>query len=181
MYLCTWVTSLHANELISALIDGMDYQFDVMNVTFPRARPVAIPVPIKNDSILEKNETFHLKIIIPNSWIRLGVSVSTNMTEVIITDNNSVEINFNPSEYTFREGTSNLHEISLSSSLLSSFSYKVQLLSTPMNASGKSSPWCYVTCVKYTVMHSTISVHVHTVYTCTIQLSHCTYVQIHAS
>ena len=160
----------------------MDYQFDVMNVTFSR-RQVALPVPIKNDSIFEKNETFHLKIIIPNSWVRLGVSVSPtrNMTEVIITDNNSVEINFNPSEYTFREGTSNLHEISLSSSLLSSFSYEVQLLSTPMNASGKSSPWCYVTCVKYTVMHLTISVHVHTVYTCTIQLLHCTYVQIHAS
>ena len=174
-YLCTWVSLLHDIGFILALVDGMDYQFDVMNVTFSR-RQVALPVPIRSDSILERNETFQLKIIIPNSWERLGVSVSPtrNMTEVMIVDNNSVEINFNPSLYTFVEGSRNSHEITLISSLQSSFSYKVQLLSTPMNASGK--PSLVSACSMYKIhCHVFVCMYVHTVYICTMQLSHCMY------
>ena len=68
--------------------DGADYNLTVQNITFPSGYAVGyaitIPIPITNDNIAEKNETFIVGLSLISS--SLTVHVDPGLAFVNITD-----------------------------------------------------------------------------------------------
>jgi hypothetical protein len=134
-----FIVEVYAKDITAK--NGEDYFLEPVNITFS-TNSEFLDFRIPKDSILEKSETFQLQIVIPPVWAERGVTASpiNNVTTVTIMNKDTAVINFEHTAYTVKEGSGVKLRVSLTSSMPSSFEYKVQLQSIPNNALGDFRP-----------------------------------------
>ena len=126
--LCLFILIFYiaTNDFLIIYILGLqDYDSMPLTVFFEEGKTSATAnVRIVNDTILEHLETFSGTLSLPEGtadFIKIGTSDSATIN---IIDNDAVEVNFNPTEYSVSEGGGSV-ELKLVASALASFDYSV--------------------------------------------------------
>ena len=117
---------------------GQDYTGGTYTATFlPGLTTSSVSIPIINDNVLEVTEFFTLGLSIPPTTASLGVSAgSANTATVNIVDNDSVAVQFNPTQYTVTEGDGEV-VLTLVANASASFDYTVQVDTSDGAAEGR--------------------------------------------
>ena len=121
---------------------GLDFQSAGYLATFPAGNTtVFVPCPIINDTIAELTETFFAVLTIPAAAASQGIAKGAADTATInITDDDTVEVVFNPIQYTVNEGDG-VVTLTLNADKPASFEYTVEVETQDGTANGN---WeCY--------------------------------------
>ena len=116
---------------------GLDFQSGSYPVTFLAGQTTAtVAIPITNDAIAELTEDFSAVLTIPPAASSLGVTKgAADTASITILDNDPVEVNFNPTQYTVGEGDG-VVTLTLTADKTASFDYTVEVLTQDGTATG---------------------------------------------
>ena len=96
-----------------------------------------VPIPIRDDFVLERLESFYCGLSIPGPAASLGVKPGgRNNATVCIDDNDSVEVVFDPISYNVSEGDGEV-TLTLRANSTASFDYTVQVDTSDGSATGE--------------------------------------------
>ena len=96
----------------------------------------SVSIPITDDTIAELTEDFSAVLTIPTTATSQGITKGAADTATIdITDNDPVEVVFNPTQYTVNEGD-RVVTLTLIADKLASFEYTVEVLTQNGTATG---------------------------------------------
>ena len=117
---------------------GLDFQSAGYQATFPAGETTAfVPCPIINDTIAEPTETFSAVVTIPAIAASQGITTGAADTATIdIVDDDTVEVVFNPTQYTVNEGDG-VVTLTLNADNPASFEYTVEVVTQDGTATGK--------------------------------------------
>ena len=97
-----------------------------------------VTIPINDDDIAEGTENITAILTMPAASSAQGVSKGTaNTASIDIVDNDAVEVNFNPTQYSVNEGDGNV-TLTLFADKAASFAFTVEVLTQDGTATGKS-------------------------------------------
>ena len=116
------------------------------SATFDSGESSAIVlIPIRDDSVLERLESFFAGLSIPGPAASLGVKVGArDNATVYIDDNDSVEVVFDPISYNVSESDGKV-TLTLRANSTASFDYTVQVDTSDGSATGEICAWFYYT------------------------------------
>ena len=108
--------------------DGQDYTGGSYTATFLAGQTTAsVSIPITDDTTAELTEDFSTVLTIPATAISQGITKGAADTATIdITDDDTVEVIFNPTQYTVNEGDG-VVTLTLNADKNASFVYTVQV------------------------------------------------------
>ena len=118
--------------------DGQDYTGGSYNVTFLAGQTTAsVSIPITNDTTAELTEDFSAVLTIPATAASQGITKGATDTATIdITDDDPVEVVFNPTQYTVNESDS-VVTLTLNADKPASFDYTLEVETQDGTATGK--------------------------------------------
>ena len=134
----------NAVDLISCLLVStiyplgrLDFLSGGYRATFLAGQTTAtVAIPITNDTIVEPTENFSAVLTIPPQLYPRGITKGAADTASInILDNDPVEVVFNPTQYTVREGDG-VVTLALTADKPASFDYIVGVLTQDSTATG---------------------------------------------
>ena len=107
-------------------------------MTFSAGETTAtVTIPITDENIAESTEDFSAVLTIPIDASSLGVNKgATDTASIDIEDNDDVELNFNPTQYTVNEGDGTV-TLTLTSDRVAACSYTVEIITQDGSASGQ--------------------------------------------
>ena len=107
-------------------------------MTFSAGETTAtVTIPITDDDIAEGTEDFTRVLTIPTDASSLGVNKGAADTASIdIEDNDNVELNFNPTQYTVNEGDGTV-TLTLTADRVAQCSYTVEIITQDGSARGQ--------------------------------------------
>ena len=125
---------------------GQDYTGGSYTATFLAGQTTAsVSIPITNDTTAELTEAFSAVLTIPPTAASQGITKGTADTATIdITDDDSVEVVFNPTQYTVNEGDG-VVTLTLNADKPASFEYTVEVETQDGTATGN------LDCCKFTI------------------------------
>ena len=105
--------------------------------TFPAGETTTtVPCPINDDAIAELTENFSAVLTIPAAAASQGITKGADDTATInILDNDSVEVVFNPTQYSVSEGDG-VVTLTLNADNAASFAYTVEVQTQDGTATG---------------------------------------------
>ena len=117
---------------------GQDYTGGSYNVTFLAGQTNAsVSIPITEDTTAELTEDFSAVLTIPPTATSQGITKGAADTATIdITDDDPVEVVFNPAQYTVNEGDG-VVTLTLNADKSASFEYTVEVETQDGTATGK--------------------------------------------
>ncbi len=117
---------------------GQDYTGGSYTATFLAGQTTAsVSVPIINDTTAELTEDFTAVLTIPATAASQGITKGAAATATInITDEDTVEVVFNPTQYSVNEGDG-VVTLTLNADKPASFEYTVEVLTQDGTATGK--------------------------------------------
>ena len=117
---------------------GQDYTGGSYSATFLAGQTTAsVSIPITNDTTAEPTEDFSAVLIIPATAASQGITKgAANTATVDITDDDTVEVVFNPTQYTVNEGDE-MVTLTLNADKAASFEYTVEVVTQDDTATGK--------------------------------------------
>ena len=117
---------------------GQDYTGGSYNVTFLAGQTNAsVSIPITEDTTAELTEDFSAVLTIPPTATSQGITKGAADTATIdITDDDPVEVVFNPTQYTVNEGDG-VVTLTLNADKSASFEYTVEVETQDATATGK--------------------------------------------
>ena len=124
-----------------------DFQEGGYQVTFLAGQTTAtVTIPINDDDICEVTEDFSAVLTIPTDASSLGVNKGMDDTASInIEDNDAVEVNFNPIQYTVNEGDGTV-TLTLTADGVAQCSYTVEIITQDGSATGQCPHLMQYTC-----------------------------------
>ena len=116
---------------------GLDFQSGGYQVTFLAEETTAsVSIPITDDTTAELTEDFSAVLTIPATATSQGITKGAADTATIdITDDDPVEVVFNPTQYTVNEGDGTV-KITLIADKPASFEYTVEVETQDGTATG---------------------------------------------
>ena len=97
-----------------------------------------VTIAITDDDVSELTENLTAVLTIPAAAFSMGVSRGAAGTSIVaIIDNDSVKVNFSPTQYTVKEGDGSV-TLTLITDKVASFDYTVEVLTQDGTATGKS-------------------------------------------
>ena len=124
--------------LSSVAAAGQDYIGGSYMTTFEVGETTAsVSIPIIKDTIAEMTENFSAVLTIPAAAASQGITKgAANTATTDILDNDSVEVVFNPTQYSVNEGDG-VVTLTLIADEAASFEYTVEVLTQDGTATGK--------------------------------------------
>ena len=118
--------------------DGQDYTGGSYTATFLAGQTTAsVSISITNDTTAELTEDFSAVLTIPTTTTSQGITKGAADTATIdITDDDTVEVIFNPTQYTVNEGDG-VVTLTLNADKPASFEYTVEVVTQDNTATGK--------------------------------------------
>ena len=115
----------------------MDFQSSSYQVTFLAGETTAsVSIPITDDTTAEVTEDFSAVLTIPATAASQGITKGAADTATIdIVDDDSVEVVFNPTQYSVNEGDG-VVTLTLNADKLASFEYTVEVVTQNGTATG---------------------------------------------
>ena len=122
---------------------GQDYTGGSYTATFLAGQTTAsVSIPITNDTTAEPTEDFSAVLTIPATAASQGITKGAADTATIsILDEDTVEVVFNPTQYTVNEGDG-VVTLTLNADKNASFDYTVQVETQDGTATGNEK--CYI-------------------------------------
>ena len=122
---------------------GQDYTGGTYTATFPAGQTTAsVSIPITDDTTAELTEDFSAVLTIPATATSQGITKGAADTATIdITDDDTVEVVFNPTQYTVNEGDG-VVTLTLNADKPASFDYTVEVETQDGTATGSLE--CYM-------------------------------------
>ena len=116
---------------------GQDYTGGSYTATFLAGqRTASVSIPIINDMLVEPTEDFSAVLTIPPTAASQGITKGAADTATIdITDDDPVEVVFNPTQYTVNEGD-RVVTLTLNADKPASFGYTVEVETQDGTATG---------------------------------------------
>ena len=116
---------------------GSDFESGGYQVTFLAAETTAsVSIPIADDTTAELTEDLSAVLTIPSTATSQGITKGAADTATIdITDNDAVEVVFNPIQYSVNEGDG-VVKLTLNADKAASFEYTVQVVTQDGTATG---------------------------------------------
>ena len=107
-------------------------------MTFSAGQTTAnVTVSITDDVICEGTEDFSAVLTIPTDASSLGVN--NRVASIDVEDNDDVEVNFNPTQYTVNEGDGTV-TLTLTADRVAECSYTVEIITQDGSARGQCPP-----------------------------------------
>ena len=118
--------------------DGQDYTGGSYTATFLAGQTTAsVSIPITDDTTAELTEDFSAVMTIPTTTTSQSITKGAADTATIdITDDDTVEVVFNPTQYTVNEGDG-VVTLTLNADKPASFEYTVEVETQDNTATGK--------------------------------------------
>ena len=118
--------------------DGQDYTGGSYTATFLAGQTTAsVSIPITDDTTAELTEDFSAVLTIPATAASHGITKGAADTATIdITDDDTVEVVFNPTQYSVNEGDG-VVTLTLNADKPASFEYTVEAVTRDGTATGK--------------------------------------------
>ncbi len=117
---------------------GQDYTGGSYTATFLAGQTTAsVSIPVTDDTTAELTEDFSAVLTIPATAASQGITKGAADTATIdITDNDTMEVVFNPTQYTVNEGD-RVVTVTLNADKPASFEYTVEVETQDGTATGK--------------------------------------------
>ena len=117
---------------------GQDYTGGSYTATFLAGQTTAsVSIPVTDDTTAELTEDFSAVLTIPATAASQGITKGAADTATIdITDNDTMEVVFNPTQYTVNEGD-RVVTVTLNADKPASFEYTVEVVTQDGTATGK--------------------------------------------
>ena len=127
---------------------GQDYTGGSYTVIFPAGQVTAsVSIPITDDTTAEPTEDFSAVLTIPSTATSQGITKGAADTATIdITNDDTVEVVFNPTQYTVNEGDG-VVTLTLKANNSASFVYTVEVVTQDSTATGNLE--CYINFYKF--------------------------------
>ena len=105
-------------------------------MTFPAGSTTAtVDIPIVNDNVVEGTEDFTATISTANTGFPSISAGDDDTATISIVDNDDLEVNFNPTQYSVNEGDGSV-TLTLVANATASFDYTVEVLTQDGTATG---------------------------------------------